>query len=170
METKKTATATMGARATGTVRVFLAAPFTQLIEEDSGSVGEAWRDHLNAISDRLRGRGHSVFLAHQREAWGEKLMTPDVCTPLDYQEMVNADVVCAVIGSPPSHGVHIELGWASAMQKPVLLVLQPGVRYTPLLHGIAELTRVWQFDLGDRALSEAAEDICAQLDAVISEL
>jgi hypothetical protein len=155
---------------TRTKRVFFAAPFTQLIDPDSGSVGAHWRSQLLAVRDGIRARGNSVFLAHQREAWGDRLMTPDVCTPLDYQEMVDADVVCAVIGSPPSHGVHIELGWASAMRKPILLVLQPGVAYTPLLHGIAELTRVWTYDLGERLLADAAQDICGQLDEIIATL
>lgn len=165
----KETSAAVGVR-TRTTRVFLAAPFTQLIDQNSGSVDDFWRSQLLAVGEGIRELGHSPFLAHLREEWGDRLMPPEVCTPLDYQEMVAADIVCAVIGAPPSNGVHIELGWASAMRKPILLVLQPGVRYTPLLHGVAQLTQVWTYDLGDRQLGDAAPDICRTLDEIITSL
>jgi hypothetical protein len=38
--------------------------------------------------------------------------------------------------------VLIALGWASAFGKPLVLVLFPGVTYTPLVHGLGELTDV----------------------------
>jgi nucleoside 2-deoxyribosyltransferase len=151
-------------------RVFLAAPFTQLIGADTGTVDAGWRNQIGALYDALRGRGYSVFLAHDREAWGEGLMTPSQCTPLDHKEMVNADVVCAYPGAPPSYGVHVELGWASAMGKPLLLLLDAGTAYSPLLSGIGEVTRADFFALRGRRLDEVAHEVGDRVAAMLAEL
>jgi hypothetical protein len=149
------------------VRVFLAAPFTQLIDDHDGVVTRSWRAEIRAMYDALEGRGRSVFLAHEREAWGEDLMTPEVCTPLDFAEMQRADVVCAYIGAPPSLGVHIELGWASSMRKPTLMLTDETVRYSPLLWGLTQLTDATYLPLNGRALSAATDEVCDALDKVI---
>jgi hypothetical protein len=159
----------------------------------------------------------SVFLAHHRELWGAALMTGDVATPLDFRELRDCGIVCAVVGYPPSSGVlvdrtgHIwsirrprrpgalralmpalrapaivvrhrkmprhprlgtgrlerpvfepaacsssgrysplvELGWASAMAKPIVLVLNPGVSYSPLVMGLDKVTAVRTVELND---------------------
>jgi hypothetical protein len=149
------------------LRVFFAAPFTQLIESASGVVAATWRDELRSMYDALVRRGHSVFLAHEREAWGEQLMTPQTCTPLDYAEMQAADVVCAYVGNPPSHGVHIELGWASSMRKPILILTDDGVQYTPLLWGLGDVANTTYFPLAGRSLATVTEEVCDALDEVI---
>jgi nucleoside 2-deoxyribosyltransferase len=122
-------------------RVFLAAPFTQFISSD-GVVEAPARSQLSTLRAALMANGHSVFLAHEREAWGAELMTPQQCTPLDFAEMQETDVVCAYLGEPPSYGVHIELGWASALDKPILLLVNSTVAYSPLVWGLSEMTEV----------------------------
>jgi nucleoside 2-deoxyribosyltransferase len=145
------------------MRIFLAAPFTQLIETRTGIVDAAWRTQLCTLFGSLQDQGHSVFLAHERESWGEELMTPEECTPLDFREMVKADVVCAYLGNPPSHGVHIELGWASALGKPIVLLIDEDVRYTPLVWGIAGVTHTEFFHLAGRPLHEVADEVCVHV-------
>jgi nucleoside 2-deoxyribosyltransferase len=149
------------------LRVFLAAPFTQLIDSRDGLVDASSRSDLRAMYDALAARGYSVFLAHEREAWGKELMTPEECTPLDFAEMEKADVVCAHLGNPPSLGVQIELGWASSLRKPMLILTDDEARYSPLLWGLARLTETTFFPLAGRSLSAAAGDVCDALDKVV---
>jgi hypothetical protein len=51
-----------------------------------------------------------------------------------------ADVVCAIVGSPASGGVAVELGWASALAKPVVVVKTPGASCSPLIDGLNAIT------------------------------
>ena len=123
-------------------RVFLAAPFTQLISPDDGRVSVTWENTLSSIRDLLLESDASVFSAHVREKWGTALMDPAEYTPLDFAEMRACDLVCAFLGSPPSGGVYIELGWASALGKPVLLFADEGTFRTPLIDGLTKLGNV----------------------------
>ncbi|MYY05934.1 MULTISPECIES: nucleoside 2-deoxyribosyltransferase [unclassified Streptomyces] len=149
-------------------RVFLAAPFTQLIDTESRIVEAPARNQLSTLRAAMLERGHSVFLAHEREAWGEELMTPQQCTPLDYREMTETDVVCAYLGTPPSYGVHIELGWASAHRKPVLLVLDDDQDYTPLVWGLSEVTTVRHLMLNGRKLEDVAPEIIEVVESLLA--
>jgi hypothetical protein len=54
--------------------------------------------------------------------------------------------VCAIVGDPPSGGVSVELGWASAMAKPVLIVLSSSGGHTPLIAGLDTVTRASYLD------------------------
>jgi nucleoside 2-deoxyribosyltransferase len=148
-------------------RVFLAAPFSQFLDPHTGTVGAAVRTSIDALRRALEAEGHSVFLAHERESWGAALMPPEECTPLDFAEMHAADIVCAHLGSPPSHGVHIELGWASALGKPIVLLLSPGQTHSPLVYGLETVTAVTRLHLDDRPLADAVPEIVSAVAALL---
>lgn len=121
-------------------RVFLAAPYSQLMVWAAGRVFEHWRTRIDGLRRELIDAGAEVFSAHHNESWGSSWLPPEVCTPTDFRAMVAADVVCAVLGSPLSGGVTVELGWASAMAKPVVVILSPGGSHTPLVSGLGAVT------------------------------
>lgn len=123
-------------------RVFVAAPFTQTLCPTERIVPYAKRERIEMLVSVLREAGASVFLAHEREQWGQALMSSIDCTGLDFREMQHSDAVVAMI-DPPSYGVCIELGWASALQVPVVLFAESGGarRCTPLLEGLGEVTQ-----------------------------
>lgn len=140
-------------------RVFVAAPFTQTICPKERIVPYTKRVRIEMLVHALREAGASVFLAHERERWGEALMSGIDCTGLDFREMQQADAVVAVI-DPPSYGVCLELGWASALQLPVVLLAESEAsrRCTPLIEGLGEVTRchiVTSTEAALRALSES---------------
>lgn len=123
-------------------RVFLAAPYSQWMDARTGSVGEPWRSRLDGLRKTLIDAGAEVFSAHHSESWGKGWLPAHECTPIDYRAMKDADLVCALVGSPPSGGVTVELGWASAWEKPVLVVLDHDTEYTPLIVGLHTVTPV----------------------------
>ena len=120
------------------MNVFLAAPFTRYLVRDEDGVFKLdphLRDLLLRLESALAAAGHSVFLAHRREEFGEKLWTGHRCTAFDLLEMQRAD--CVVALPEGSYGVHVELGWATAMGKPVVLILDESAEITsPLLQGL----------------------------------
>lgn len=131
------------------MRVFLAYPFTQLLDSNGLLKGESKEFILSSIK-QIEQRGHSVFSAQRREDFGEALMTPEIATELDFNEMKNADLVVAFPGQfPISGGVHVELGWASALQKQIILFIHKDERYSPMVDGLHTVTSVTYVEFDD---------------------
>jgi len=116
------------------MRIFLGAPFSDHLK--GNKFDREMRNTIETIIFSLKEKGHDVRSAHVREKFGEQLMTPDVCTPLDFEEVKNCDLFIAIPSNPPSGGVHIELGWASAINKNILLCVHKTGKYSPLVHGL----------------------------------
>ena len=137
-----------------TINIFFAFPFSSYVNGKISKLPNAIIKFLNDCQTILMDNGHNVFLAHYREKWGEQLMLPEECTPEDLKEMMNTDIVIAFPGNPISGGVHIELGWASALQKRIILFLEQGVDYSPLVIGLNTITNteiVYYDDLFDNS-------------------
>lgn len=103
--------------------VFVAAPFTALIDLSSGSVPETnpVRVKMSGICAALKAGGFHVFSAHEREDWGRNLFPPDRALRVDLEWLDRADALVAEIGDPPSPGVQFELGYFIARKKPILI-------------------------------------------------
>lgn len=131
------------------MNIFFAFPFSDHINKESGRLKETYKKFLANVREELINEGHSVFLSHYRENWGKNLMSPDECTQADLIEMKKADVVISFPGNPISGGVHVEMGWASALDKKVNLFLQNGVSYSPLIIGLHTVTDVTYYSYHD---------------------
>lgn len=118
-------------------RVFLACPITDLLDPEKGNLPSSYEVFIKTMHQFLVERSDSVFLALEREKWGASLMEAAVCTPLDYEEMQACTAVVAYPGN--SRGVAVELGWASALGKPIVLLLEEGATYTPMIDGLDRL-------------------------------
>lgn len=119
-------------------RVFLAAPFTSYLKD--GKFDTEKFKEINFLISFFQNHGFSVFSAHEREKFGQNLMPPEECTVLDFQEMNQCDFVVALIDDK-SFGVSLELGWASALKKPIILYQGKTQNFTtPLIEGISQLT------------------------------
>lgn len=121
-------------------RVFLAAPYAQFLCPETGTVDPTWRYRLDSLRRAFILSDNEVFSAHHNESWGAHWLEASECTPVDFLAMTQADVVCAIVGSPPSGGVLVELGWASALHKPCLIVLPTSGNCTQLVEGIGMVT------------------------------
>jgi len=139
-------------------RVFLAAPFAQWLSEDR-LVDPTWRNRLSALRQGFLDAGMPVFSAHHNERWGAGWLPAEVCVPNDFRAMETCDVVCAYLGAPVSAGVCIELGWASAMRKPVLLVLDHSIKHSQMIKGLATVTQVRELVLTDGWIDSASSEI-----------
>jgi nucleoside 2-deoxyribosyltransferase len=118
------------------MRVFIAYPLAKLISSKTGRMEENHISLLREMKKYLTSRGYDVFMAHEREQWGEKFNKDD-CASLDFAEMKKADLVIAF--PETSGGVHVELGWASAMEKRMIIFLEKGKYYSPLVHSMEKI-------------------------------
>ncbi|GAA4803565.1 nucleoside 2-deoxyribosyltransferase [Streptomyces ziwulingensis] len=128
----------------GVRRVFLAGPFMGLVDPETQTMPTAGRRPFLLLIEHFEKQGLHVYNAHRREAWGAEVLTPEQCTPLDQTEIEKADVFVAIPGIPPSPGTHIEIGWASAFNKPIVLLMEEGrdEEYGFLVRGLGTVAKV----------------------------
>lgn len=138
--------------------IFLAGPFLQLLDPATGEMPAGARAPFDVLIKHFEAQGISVHNAHRREAWGAELMRPEECTRLDQEEILKADAMVALPGFPASPGTHIELGWASAFDKPIVLLLERGREYTFLVQGLHTVAAVESVVYTDIAAALPAVD------------
>ncbi len=123
-------------------KVFLGAPFADYLNPETGRLYNDKKTMLTRLISYLEQKDYVVENSHERENWGTAWMPPEECTPLDYEQIKISDIFIAIPGNPPSGGVHIELGWASALGTRVILLLQDGKSYSNLILGLGEIGKV----------------------------
>lgn len=130
------------------MKVFVAAPFGNHLGVD-GIFDFHFRRQLEEFYTCLSDVGFEYFSAQVNENWGSTPLMPAECVPIDYKELVSSDVVVAVLGKPPSLGVAVELGWASALQKPIV-VLGTAINASSMIAGLDRVAdvRFIEADLG----------------------
>ncbi|MCF2858486.1 nucleoside 2-deoxyribosyltransferase [Pseudoalteromonas sp. SMS1] len=146
-------------------KMFLAGPFKALVSKETQVMSEAHIAQFSDIIDHFEQQNWSVHCAHKRESWGREFMTPAQCTKIDYDEIAKCDYFVAFPGAPASPGTHIELGWASAMKKPMILLLEEGEEYAYLVQGLGEISTVKEL----RYNKAKGVDV-KQVEALIEEL
>jgi nucleoside 2-deoxyribosyltransferase len=119
--------------------VFVGGPFKALVDSSTGVVPIASRRPVARVVRHFERCGHEVLSAHRLERWGQMMVTPEECTRRDYDWIQRADVVVAFPGAPASPGTHVEVGWASAWGKPLVLILERDGQHAHLVLGLGAL-------------------------------
>ncbi|MED4128870.1 nucleoside 2-deoxyribosyltransferase [Shouchella miscanthi] len=91
-------------------------------------------------------------------------MTPEECTEIDFKEISACDLFVAFPGAPASPGTHIEIGWASALNKPIVLLLEEEKDYAFLINGLGTIANVTFIRF------RTEEDYFSQLDKVYLQI
>lgn len=120
--------------------IFLAFPFAGLCNKETGEVDLEYRDFFEKLKNGIKERGHTFFLAHERENWGAEYKGPLECVPVDFEGVSKCDFLIVIPGNPISGGVHVELGWASALKKKLHIFIENNVKYSPVVMGLDSLT------------------------------
>lgn len=151
----------------GSFTIFFACPISEHIDRVTSRLQPDYERFIRAVHALLRGAGGEVFLALERERWGEAIMPAEVCAPLDFAEMQRCDVVVAYPGR--SCGVAVELGWASALGKPIVLLVDATATASPLVRGIGALPgqRACVIDIASAAAQATIEPFSAELIAAL---
>ncbi len=148
-------------------KAFFACPITSFIDAERGGLRADYERFVQSVHQLLRAECDDVFLALEREGWGRHLMEPAVCTPLDFAAMLDCDVVVAYPGA--SCGVAVELGWASATGKYIVLLTDETTSDSPLIRGLASVpgTAVRMLDVTGARAAGSADSFAAELRAAL---
>ncbi|MBV9022710.1 MAG: nucleoside 2-deoxyribosyltransferase [Streptomycetaceae bacterium] len=154
----------------GVNSIFLAGPFMGLVNSAAGRMPDAVCRPFTVLIEHFEQHGIHVYNAHRREAWGEEVMAPAECTALDQKEIGDADVFVAIPGIPPSPGTHIEMGWASAFGKPIVLLMEEGreEEYGFLVRGLDSVATVEFVYATD--IASAVADVDAAIRRAVNRL
>lgn len=152
--------------------VFVGGPIQYAID-DSGQFSKDLRGTLSSLLSALDARGCRVLSAHREERFGDVDMSGkcfEVCAR-DYAWMRHCDLFVAVLpvdrdGIPvTTSGTCVELGWASAMGKPIVLIVKPNAPYSHLVAGLHAATDVVRLDIDAPLL---ADELCRTLDVLLA--
>lgn len=156
------------------MRVFFACPLTSYMRAQEAGQGSRLLAELVGFLERVEaavlGAGHELFLAARVEEFGAKVRHATLCTPFDMLEMQRAD--CLVAFPDKSYGVHVELGWASSMDKPIIVLrneAEPDMK-SPLVAGLDTVSDCQFIDVPPTLLTNvpAQEALCARLVELLS--
>lgn len=126
----------------GIKSVFVGGPFLNAVNPETKEMDAGEKNRLTRLIDYFEESGCTVYNAHRREQWGKAFLGPDECAPLDFNEISASDLFIAFPGSPASPGTHIEVGWASALGKPTVLLLEEDKKHTFLITGLPCVSNV----------------------------
>lgn len=145
-----------GLRLSG-ARVFLGGPIQHALLPAGFS--HDLRQLITAFIATFEAAGATVFSAHRTEEYGKhaEQFTPAVVSVRDLKWMRECDIFIPVLPLLPdgtlmrTDGTHIEIGWATALGRPVILVTRiPFVdSASHLLKGIASVSAVKTLDIDD---------------------
>jgi len=125
----------------GVRSVFVAGPFWSLVNRVTNQVDSGPRAVIESVLGHFDTLGITVYNSHRRESWGSAMLEPAQFTLMDYEEINRSDLFVGFPGVPASPGTHIEIGWASAADKPMVLLLEEGREYAGLVEGLPSFKR-----------------------------
>lgn len=148
------------------MRVFFACPITSYLSQVGSNLtlDPLYKSFLITVEQGLLEAGHEVFLAIRKEEFGAALRPPELCTPFDMLEMETAD--CVVVFAGKSYGTHVELGWAAALNKPLIIIDQENEQETtPLLTGLSSVSRSWRIKVSPLIMQSRSEQhqLCREI-------
>lgn len=126
---------------------------------------QSLKNSIALVIEQLLFREYKVFSAHLVEKFGADtyLFTPDMVTQRDFAWMQSCDVFISILpgskdGLPyRSDGTHVELGWASALGKPIIVLTHKHcvTQLSHLVQGLSQLTAVIITDIEEVLANEA---------------
>ena len=126
------------------MKIFISCPFTGLCGDDKYEVKEEYKDFFKRLTFNIEKMGCEYYLAIKRENWGIEHKGPEECTKSDFENVKDCDMLIVIPGNYKSKGisggVHIELGWASALNKKIHILIEDNFQYSPVLMGLNVLS------------------------------
>lgn len=153
--------------------IFVGGPIQHAMDRDSFNT--ELRRLISAVITELGGRGVRVFSAHVAEEFGaadQSQFTPASVSLRDWAWMEECDVYVALWPTNAegeliqSAGTAIELGWASAMGKSMVIALNDDTpdQYSHLVHGLTNLA-----DVAYVSLAGAQTNLAATVASIVDQ-
>ena len=125
------------------MKAYISAPYTTKSVQSSKNYGEikdtAYINFLDSIEAVIRSLGIQTFLPHRDlHKWGNGNLSPEEVGRKSLEELKKADLLVAY--PEQSVGVNIELGWASAFNKKILILINETSRISVMHSGLKGVT------------------------------
>lgn len=140
------------------MRVFIAAPYSQLCDENY-ILKRKYKSFFVNLTSQLTDLGCKYFLAHEREKWGKNYSSAEESTLIDFNTIKDSDVVIVIPGSPISGGVHVEVGWASSFNRKMIMFLKKNCSYSPMILGLSAIADVDYYEYDDDLSNKLCDSI-----------
>lgn len=117
-------------------KIYLASPISKYVRN---GMDVDYTDVIDKVYDLLSKYGDTYYPL-KKEAYGNDKIngSGDVCTKVDYSKVNEADVIVAFVED--SQGVSVEIGWASAAQKNILIFIDKNYHQSELIRFIDTIT------------------------------
>lgn len=134
--------------------VFVGGPIQYAFDRD-GSFNAYLKSQILAALAAFETAGFETFSAHRTESFGEMdtaSLQKEVCKR-DYLWMQACDCFVAVLPAGPdgtpvrTEGTAVELGWASAFGKKIVILQTPGCAYSHLVAGLPAVADATYLDI-----------------------
>ncbi|MFJ4866721.1 nucleoside 2-deoxyribosyltransferase [Streptomyces sp. NPDC088748] len=119
--------------------VFIGGPFKGAVDSETGTLDMGLKNRYLTLISLYEESGWEVLNAHREEGWGLAMVPAAACTGRDFQWMKSCDLFVAFPGDPASPGTHVEIGWASALGRPTILVLEERGHHAALVTGLGDV-------------------------------
>ncbi len=118
-------------------KIFVACPISKYIMGDR--IEPSFEIFIKEIYEICKLHAKEVFLALDREDYGKNKMYGADCTVADFNEIKEADLLIAF--PEDSMGVSVELGWASMLEKSILVFIDKRYKQSELVKSINSITK-----------------------------
>lgn len=125
-------------------KAYIAAPFSRLTSEVLGRLyGElncsTQIELLEKVESVLREAGYRVCLPHRdRGHWGKVYIEPPEIARMCFREVELSDLIVAL--PEKSRGAHMELAYAAALKKRLIVFVQPDSDISIFTYGLNKVT------------------------------
>jgi hypothetical protein len=138
--------------------VFVGGPIQYALDGPGDVFDRELRSTIEMVLGEISSMGFVVFSAHLIERFGDLTPSfdPHDVARRDFTWMKQCNLFIPILPCKASgelyrtDGTHIEIGWASALSKPILLLTggsPPGDPYSHLIRGLSSVGVVKSFDL-----------------------
>lgn len=122
------------------MNIFISCPISKYFNSDN-QIDKDYVSFLEKVYQICSEKSSSVYLALKNEDYNIKDMDSDeVCTLKDYNALLNSDLIIAI--PEDSQGVAVELGWASALNKRIIIAYEDKYLYSALIKALSVVTDV----------------------------
>lgn len=117
-------------------KIYLASPISKYVRN---GMNFDYTSTMDEVNDLLQKYGE-VYYPLKKEAYGDDKIagSGDVCTKIDFDKVSNSDFIVAF--PEDSQGVSVEIGWASASHKNVIIFIDKKYHQSELIRFIDTIT------------------------------
>ena len=119
------------------MKIYLASPISKYVRT---GMNDDYINTLDTVYGTLNKYGETYYPL-KKEAYGEdkEKGKGDVCTPIDFKKVNEADLIVAF--PEDSQGVSVEIGWASAAKKDIIVFIDKAYHQSELIRHIDTITK-----------------------------